>query len=473
MVVGSMARGCEHVVIGAGPGGYLAALRLAQQGRDVLLVDTRGALGGVCLNEGCIPSKALIHAANLASEARHAAAMGIEIGDVRVDLPKLVSWKDSVVKRLTGGVRTLTDKAGVAHMVGRARFVSDSELDVEGESATQRVTFDSAIVATGTRPIELADLPFDGERVIGSREALSPSSLPERLAVVGAGYIGLELGLVYAKLGVQVEIVDVVPALLPDLDPMVGKLMTRVLRDLGVNLHLESRAVGYHGEALALQRLGAADDDARQLVPCDRVLVCVGRRPLTDNLGLDVAGVELDPSGHIKVDEQQRTSAENIYAIGDVVDGPPLAHKAYREAEVAAASIVAPGSAAFDNQVIPAVIYTDPEIAWVGLDERTARARGYEVLTGRFPLRVSGRAMTLGAEQGFIKAVANAADERLLGVTIVAPNASELIGEATLAIEMGAFLDDVADTIHAHPTLSEGLQEAMHLCLGKGVHVAS
>jgi len=465
MVVGAPSSCCEVAVIGGGPGGYLAAIRLAQRGRDVLLIDDNERLGGVCLNEGCIPSKALIHAAQLADDARGAARMGIRLGAPEIDMPQLIRWKDGIVERLTDGVRQLLRHNGAQQLRGRARFCSSRQLQVDCAEGVQRVDFEHAVIASGSRPVELPGLPVDGVRVIGSREALSLQHVPDRMVIVGAGYIGLELGVVYRHLGARVALVDVLEQLLPDLDPEVGALMSRRLRKLDIALHLGQRATGLSGDQLTLD--GAGDPDA---LAADVVAVCGGRRPHSDDLGLDAAGVALSVSGHVTVDEQMRTSATRIFAIGDVVAGPPLAHKAYREAEVAAAAIAGEPTG-FDNQVIPAVIYTDPEIAWAGLTETQARTQGIDVLTGTFPLRASGRAMTLNATDGLVKAVAEAKHQRLIGVQIVAPNASELIGEAALAIEMGAFLDDISQTIHPHPTLGEGLQEAMHLALGRGIHV--
>ncbi len=468
MVVGSVSRGCEVVVIGAGPGGYVAAIRLAQLGKDVILVERSSRLGGVCLNVGCIPSKALIHASDLAWEAQHADVMGLTVEGVTVDLEKMVAWKDGIVERLTGGVEFLCAKNGVEIVHGDARFLSDRSLQVETEGGNVEIEFSSAVIATGSSPMELPNLSFDGTRVIGSTEALSLDRVPGRLVVVGAGYIGLELGTVYAKLGSEVTIVEFLSEIVPGLDRDVAKTLQRRLKKLGVKLLLEHRAESFDdGAEPALVVTGPDGETLR--IGADVVMMSVGRVPHSADLGLEAVGVATDDHGFITVDDRQRTSVPGIYAIGDVAGGALLAHKAYQEAKVAA-EVIAGEPAAFDNVAIPAVIYTDPEIAWTGLTEQQAVDQGYDVVTGSFSFKASGRAMTLEATDGFIKVVADADGGQLLGVVAVGRGVSELIGEATLALEMGAFLEDVGLTIHAHPTMSEAFQEAVEAALGKAVH---
>ena len=362
MVVGADTRNVDVAVIGGGPGGYMAAIRLGQLGRDVLVIEKRQALGGVCLHEGCIPSKALIHASSLLREMRAAHQLGIQVDVQGVDLGKLVDWKDGVVHKLTSGVGTLVNKYGVDVLKGTARFTSPRTLAVETVQATTTVSFDHAIIATGTEAMALPEIPFDPPTVIGSREALSLRTLPDRLAIIGGGYIGLELASVFSGLGTQVDVVEVQPSLLPDLDPEVGKTLTNALRHAGVTFHLGARARNFHDSQLSIMQA----DNTSLARAADHVLVCVGRKP-TLNLGLDAAGVSV-ATDRIEVDRHMRTSAEGIYAIGDIVSGPPLAHKAYREAHVAAEHI-AGEPAEFDNRVIPAVVYTDPEVAWVGMTE--------------------------------------------------------------------------------------------------------
>ena len=468
MVVGSVSRGCQVAVIGGGPGGYVAALRLAQLGKDVILVDKARRLGGVCLNVGCIPSKALIHASDLAHEVRHADHLGITVGGLEVDLAKMVAWKDSVVERLTGGIRSLMKNSGVEVITGRAELTSDRSLSVDTEDGQVEVQFEQAVIATGSTPLPLAGFDHDGERIIGSSEALSLDRVPGRFVVIGGGYIGLELGSVYAKLGAKVTVVEFLPTLAPSLDPEVGRVLTRRLKQLGVSLLLGHRALrfedGEPGRVVVLDPEGA-----EQAVEADVVMVSIGRRPSSTGLGLEKVGVATDDKGFIAVNERMQTSVPGIYAVGDVVGGALLAHKAYQEAKVAA-EVIAGEPAAFDSVSVPAVIYTDPEIAWVGLTEAEARAAGHNVLTGTFSFKASGRAMSLDATDGFVKAIADADSQQLLGVTAVGRGVSEFIGEATLALEMGAFLEDVGLTIHPHPTMSEALQEAVEAALGKAVH---
>ncbi len=470
MVVGSVSRGCQVVVIGAGPGGYVAALRLAQLGKDVILVEKSPTLGGVCLNVGCIPSKALIHAADLAHEARHAGNMGLSVEGLTVDQPKMVAWKDGIVERLTTGVAFLCKQNGVEVVHGSAEFISDRALAVKSEEGRIEIEFEQAVIATGSRPMALNGFEHDGEKIIGSTEALSLQAVPERMVVIGAGYIGLELGSVYAKLGSEVSIVEFLPEVAPNLDPEVGKALIRQLKKLKVKLYLSHRAESFEpGEPSTVVARGPKEEELR--LEADVVMMSVGRVPNVEGLGLEQAGVATDEKGFIEVNEKMQTSTPGIYAIGDVVGGALLAHKAYQEAKVAA-EVIAGEPAAFDS-VVPAVIYTDPEVAWVGLGEEEAKEKGYEVATGTFPFKASGRAMSLDSTDGFVKAIADADSKQLLGVVAVGRGVSEFIGEATLALEMGAFLEDVALTIHPHPTMSEALQEAVEGALGQAVHMVN
>ncbi|NOZ78380.1 MAG: dihydrolipoyl dehydrogenase [Acidobacteria bacterium] len=469
MVVGSVSKGCQVAVIGAGPGGYVAAIRLAQLGKDVILIEKAPRLGGVCLNEGCIPSKALIHAAELKHEIEHGRSMGLGVDDVSVDLARMVSWKDGIVRRLTSGVQFLCEKNGAEILHGTATFTSDRSLRVDTGEGQAEIEFEQAVIATGSSPMDLPGFERDGEKVITAREALSLDRVPERLVVIGAGYIGLELGTAYAKLGAKVSVIEFLPEVFPGLDPEVAPILRRRLKQLGITLYLNHRAHSVTpGDPSIVTAIGP--DEATLELEADRVLVSVGRVANTVGLGLDTIGVQLDGKGFVVVNEQQETDVPGIYAIGDVAGGILLAHKAYREAKVAA-EVIAGESAAFDNVAVPAVVYTDPEIAWSGLGEREAHEQGRNVVTGTFPLRASGRAMTLNATEGFLKVIADADSGQLLGVLAVGRGVSELMGEATFGLEMGAFLEDLAATIHPHPTMSEALHEAVELALGKGVHV--
>ena len=467
MVVGSVSRGCQVVVIGAGPGGYVAAIRLGQLGKDVILVEKSPTLGGVCLNVGCIPSKAMIHASDLAHEVRHADNMGISVEGLAVDLPKMVEWKDGIVNRLTSGVEFLCKQNGVEVLHGSAEFLSDRTLVVSSDDDRVEIEFEQAVIATGSRPMELDGFAIDGEKVIGSSEALSLQEVPKRLVIIGAGYIGLELGTVYRKLGSEVTIVEFLPAIVPNLDSDVAKALARQLKKLKVKLLLSHRAESFEaGEPSTVVARGPKDEEVR--LEADVVMMTVGRVPNSETLGLEAAGVATDENGFIPVNDRMQTSAAGIYAIGDVVGGAMLAHKAYQEAKVAAEVIVGE-PAAFDS-IVPAVMYTDPEVAVAGLGEEAAKEQGYNVVTGTFQFKASGRAMSLDSTDGFIKAIADADTKQLLGITAVGRGVSELMGEATLALEMGAFLEDVALTIHPHPTMSEALQEAIEAALGQAVH---
>jgi dihydrolipoamide dehydrogenase len=469
MVVGAQVKGCQVVVVGGGPGGYLAAIRLAQLKKDVILVEEEEALGGICLNEGCIPSKALIHAADLVERAKHGSAMGVDIDGVRVDMARVVSWKDAIVKKLTDGVKFLATKNGAEVIHGRGKFISSRLVEVTSERGSERIEFEQAIIATGSKAFFPPGFEPDGEFLLGSREALDLTEIPARLVVIGGGYIGLELSSVFARFGSKVDIVEFFPVLLGHHDPEVGEVITRRLKQLGIGLHLGCKATKV--ERGKPSRLTVEDKDGKgQVFEADKILISVGRAPRVQDIGLHEAGVALDPKGFIQVNARMETNVPGIYALGDVVGGPLLAHKAYREAKVCA-EVIAGEKSAFDNVVIPAVIYTDPEIAWAGLSEMEAKQEGYKVVTGTFPFRASGRAMTLNAPEGFVKTVADAETKRILGVQIIGADASELISEAALAIEMGAHLDDLAQTIHPHPTLSEGLLESVDAALGQAIHM--
>ena len=410
----------------------------------------------------------MIHVADLADEVQNGQKMGLTTEGVQVDLPKTVKWKDGIVRRLTGGVKFLCEKNGVEIVHGEAAFVSDRSLTVATEEGPLEIQFEQAIIATGSRPMGLSGFEHDGHTVIGSTEALSLQAVPQRMVVIGAGYIGLELGSVYAKLGSKVSVVEFLPELVPSLDREVAKALEKRLKQLDIDLYLNHRAERFEGGEPGDVVAQGPDGEIR--LPADVVLMSVGRVPNSENLGLDTIGVATDAKGFITVNDRMQTSVAGIYAVGDVVGGALLAHKAYQEAKVAA-DVIAGEPAAFDSMGIPAVIYTDPEVAWVGLSESDAREQGFDVVTGTFPFSASGRAMSLGATDGFVKAVGDAETKRLLGVVAVGRGVSEFIGEATLGLEMGAFLEDVALTIHPHPTMSEALQEAAEAALGQAVHM--
>jgi dihydrolipoamide dehydrogenase len=468
MVVGEFADAVDLLVVGGGPGGYAAAIRAAQLGREVTLVERGGAggLGGVCLQVGCIPSKALIELAEAAQRTRDLHAAGLDADGVAVSLERFQAWRGELCAGLARGVGELLEAGAVKVVHGEARFNRADRVAVR--TPDDRVAFfefEHAIVATGSRPIALPGLPFDGERVLDSTAALALTAVPESVAVVGAGYIGLELGTALAKLGARVTVVEALDRVLPTVEESLTTPLRRRLRELGVDLRLETTA-----QRLDDGDLVVAGPDGEGRVAAERVVVAVGRVPNTDDLGLAEAGITVGPDGLIAVDRDMR-AAERIAAVGDVVAGPALAHKATAEAAVAAEALSG-RPAAFDAQAIPIVIFTDPEIGSVGLSEEQAREAGMEPVVATFPLAASGRAGTLRAREGFTRIVADASTDRVVGVHVVGPHASELVAGGGLAIELMAAPGDVAATIHPHPTLSEGLREAADLMLGQPLHVA-
>jgi len=466
MVVGSLRQETEVAVIGSGPGGYVAALRAADLGKEVTLIEERDRLGGVCLLEGCIPSKALINVVELASAARDAAKAGLTFEDLKIDPRALRDWTESVIEGLTGGIGTLLKKRGVEVIRGRAKFDKPNSLILEN-SDTAGIDFKHCVIATGSRINELPeayDLP-----VWSSAEALTIPEVPESLLVVGGGYIGLEMGLVYAGLGSKVTMVEFFPRLLVGADPDLVNVVVKNCEKKFQSILVDSKVAGVEktssGFAVSIEHEGATRKDE-----FSQVLVAVGRKPNTDNLGLDAAGITLNERGLIVVSDEGRTNVPHVFAIGDVTPGPALAHKASREAKVVA-EVIAGKPSAFDNRAIPAVVFTDPELAWAGLTEQEALEKGIKVNVGRFPLSALGRARTMGRTDGFVKIIAEPESNLVLGVGMVGPHASELIAEGTLALEMGATLEDLMVTIHPHPTLSEAIMEATEVAAGAAVHV--
>ncbi|MBA2939828.1 dihydrolipoyl dehydrogenase [Paenibacillus sp. CGMCC 1.16610] len=467
MVVGDASLEIDLLVIGAGPGGYVAAIRAAQLGQNVLIVE-KNEFGGVCLNQGCIPSKTLISAAHQYETMNRSANIGISASDVTIDFVKIQEWKSSVVKKLTSGVGGLLKGNKILTFQGEAMFINEQEARLFNENESLRYRFKHCIVATGSRPIELEAFPFGG-RILSSTEALSLEAIPQSLIVVGGGYIGIELGQMYAKFGTKVTILARTPAILPGFEKDVTKLVQRKLEKEKVEVYTETQAQSVettdHNVTVTYEVKGE-----KKKVTADYVLVTVGRRPNTDgDLGLDLIGVKLSERGLIEIDGQCRTNIPSIFAIGDVVAGPALAHKASYEAKVAAEAI-AGQSSQIDYKVIPAIVYSDPEIASVGLSEVEAKEKGYIVKIGKFPYSANGRALSLQSTEGFVKLVADEKTGLVLGAQIVGEEASNLVAELGLAIEMGATLEDIALTIHAHPTLGEMVGEVAETALGHGIH---
>ncbi len=467
MVMGSIRQETDVVVIGGGPGGYVAALRAADLGKEVVLIEERPALGGVCLIEGCIPSKTLIHATEVIDAARHAESFGVRFGEPEIDLDGLRKNKEAVVGQLTGGVAQLMKDRGVEVIQARARFESGKAVLLEGADVAA-IEFKHAILATGSRIVHLPVM--EGHDVWTSREALELREIPKRLLVVGGGYIGLELGFVYAGLGSEVTVVELLPGLLAGADKDLVRLVQRNAKAKFKEILTEAKVTGLEkaGDAtkVSVERRG----ETREL-EFDRVLFAVGRRPNSDELGLENTGVKLDERGFVEIDDECRTGEPTIFAIGDVTAGPALAHRASRQGKVAA-EVIAEHKAAFDNRTVPAVVFTDPELAWAGITEDEAKEAGREVLVGRFPWAALGRARSIGRTDGVTKVLADPETRLVLGVGIVGPHASDLIAEAALAIEMGATLEDLMDTIHPHPTLSETIMEAADVAADTCVHLA-
>ncbi len=450
MVVGEIARPVDVLVIGGGPGGYTAAARAAELGREVVLVEA-GQLGGVCLNVGCIPSKALISVADHHHRARSFAARGVPAGDGPVDLVATQGWKAEVVDRLVGGVRTLLD--GVEVIDGVARLLDDRRVSVESGDQVSHFRFDACILATGSRPVQLPGLEADGQQIVDSTGALAFEEIPATLAVVGGGYIGLELGTAYAKLGSRVTIVEALDRIASGFDPELVRVVEEQLRELGVEVLTATRA-----RSAAAGTLTVETADGERVLDAERVLVAVGRAPNTEELQLENARIEVAADGRLIVDEQGRTSTRRIFAIGDLVAGPALAHKAAAEGRVAAEVIAGLPSAV--DATVPLIAFTDPEVASVGLTREAAIAVGHEVVTGKARFAASGRALTLDATEGFVKLVVDRADEVILGVHLVGPDASDLISEGAVLVECALRLDDLVGTIHPHPTLGESLHDA-------------
>jgi dihydrolipoamide dehydrogenase len=445
----------EVLVLGAGPGGYTAAFRAADLGKKVVLVDSGAALGGVCLNVGCIPSKALLHAARVIAETREMSENGISFGPVSIDLDQLRAWKDAVVGRLTGGLATLARQRKVTTVRGYGRFTSPNQLRVElaEDGGEISVGFEHAIIAAGSEAITLPFIPASDPRVIDSTGALEVGEVPPRLLVIGGGIIGLEMATVYHELGSRITVVELLDQLIPGADrDVVAPLAKRVVRQYE-NVYLKTRVTGVEARAEGLV-VSFEGEKAPATDTFDRILVAVGRRPNGALIGAERAGITVDPVGFIPVSKQLRTSVPHIFAIGDVVGQPMLAHKAMHEAKVAA-EVIAGKNSFFDARAIPSVAYTDPEVAWAGVTENEARAAGVAYGKGVFPWAASGRSLTLGRSEGMTKVLFDEATGRVIGCGIVGPSAGDLISEAVLAIEMGADAADIGLTIHPHPTLSE------------------
>ncbi len=463
----------DAIVIGGGPGGYPCAIRLGQLKQKVLCVE-KDQPGGVCLNWGCIPSKALISAAHLYDKAKDGLSMGIKVGGVEVDPNKMQDWKEGIVKRLTGGVRQLLKMNGAELMIGTAAITGPKTVKItlpDGGTETVEAT-KGIVLATGASTIEIPTFKFDGKQVIGAKEAVSLREIPKRLLVIGGGVIGLELGMVYQKFGAELTVVEALPDLLTGVDPECTKVVERKITKHGGTIFKNAKAMGYERQTDGSLAVKIDVGGKPQTIVCDVVLVAVGMRPNSKNLGLEQVGVTIDKRGFVPADKHGRTNVPTIYSIGDVSGPPLLAHKATKEGEIVA-EVIAGHKAEKDWASIPGAIFTDPEIAVAGMTADEAKAKGVDVAVGKFPFSALGKAMALNETDGFVKIVADKKTHQVLGVHIVGPEASTMICEAALSLEMSAFLEDIALTIHPHPTLGESLMEAAAHAMGAAIHIAN
>lgn len=454
----------DLIVIGSGPGGYVAALRAAQKGMRVLCVEKDPTFGGTCLNVGCIPSKALLHSSELYHNvAVHAKENGVELSDLKVNLAQMMGRKEKIVGGLTQGIAFLFKKQKVETLCGEARLVSPNRIRV-GE---EEVEADAILLATGSEPIALPFLPFDEKRVLSSTGALSLPKVPKKMILIGAGVIGLELGSVYRRLGAEIEVIELLDRVTPTLDREISKATQQILTKQGLIFHLGTKVIG---ASLDAKSISLELDREPKTVSADVVLIAIGRRPFSKGLGLEELGVQKDPVGRVIVDGSFRTSVPSIYAIGDLIDGPMLAHKASEEG-IAAVDGIAGQSAEINYLAIPNVMYTSPEVAGVGMTEEEAKEAGLSLLIGKVPFKAIPRARCTGEEEGFVKLIGERSSDRLIGLHIIGANASEMIHEGVMALKKKATLKEIAEASHAHPTLSEAIKEAALLARGEGLHL--
>ena len=465
----------DAVVIGAGPGGYPAAIRLGQLKVKTAIIE-REYMGGVCLNVGCIPSKAVIHAAKMYEKMSHADDLGISLpGKPALDMNKLQTWKGGVVNKLTSGVRTLLKGNGVTIIDGTAKLEKSGpdghRITVQGKNGTETIIAKNIVLATGSRPFEIPGFKIDQKRVIDSTGALALDHVPQRMIVIGGGYIGLELGMVYAKFGSKVTVVEALPRVLASMDKDAVAVVERKLKKMGVEVLANTKAKSWEDKGDRAVLTVELQDGKAATIDADKILLSIGRKPNSENLGLETVGVAVDKRGFVIADDHLRTNVAGIYAIGDLIGGMMLAHKATKEGEVVA-EIIAGHKAAFDVRTIPAVVFTDPEIASTGLTEEEAKQKGHtELKVGKFPFAALGRALSVNDSEGFVKVIADGKTGDLHGLHIAGNGARDLISEGALAIEMGAVADDLRLTIHPHPTLSEAIMEAAAAAMGEAVHI--
>jgi dihydrolipoamide dehydrogenase len=462
----------DAIVIGAGPGGYPCAIRLAQEGKKVAIVE-KDKWGGVCLNVGCIPSKALIHASSQFNKLKHLDEMGIQTSAPKLDMEKMQVWKGGVVKQLTQGVSGLLKMNGVTAVSGNAVFKDAHTLEITGSSGKETITAKDIVIATGSRVVEIPILKFNGKNVLDSTQALDLKKLPKKFLVIGGGFIGLEIGMAYAKMGSQVTIVEALDQLLATVEKELVQVVEKKMRELGMTILTSTKALCLKEKDPAkesLLHLEVETKEGKKTLEADTILVSVGRKPNSDGLGLEKIGVKIDSRGNLPTDAQGKTNIPGVWAIGDVTGAPQLAHRATQDGLLVAANIC--GEKAFkDYKTVPWAVFVDPEIATAGLTEKEAKEQGIPYKVGKFPFAANGRALSTNEGQGFFKVLINEKNETVIGVHIVGPEASNLIAEATLAIEMGATAEDLVRTIHTHPTLPEAFPEAVELAFSKAIHV--
>jgi dihydrolipoamide dehydrogenase len=454
----------EVVVLGSGPGGYTAAFRAADLGKQVVLIERYASIGGVCLNVGCIPSKALLHSALIVKEAETMAEHGITFGKPQIDLKKLAGWKDSVIQKLTGGLASMAKQRKVQIVQGVGKFISPNQIEVDGADGKKIVQFENAIIAAGSQPTKIPSFPHDDPRVMDSTGALLLEEAPKRMLVVGGGIIGLEMAMVYDALGTKITIVELMDGLIPGCDRDLVKPLEKIIGKRYEKIYVSTKVTKMEAQKQGI-KVSFEGKDAPASDTFDRVLVAVGRVPNGKNIGADKAGVTVNERGFLPVDKQLRTNVPHIFAIGDIVGQPMLAHKASHEGKIAA-EVIAGHKAFFDARTIPSVAYTDPEVAWMGLTETQAKQDGIEYEKASFPWAASGRALSIGRSEGLTKLLLDPKSRRILGAGIVGPNAGELIAETVLALEMGADMEDIGLTIHPHPTLSETVYFASEMAEG-------